>query len=183
MFAVLQEAAGGGGGAGGAGGAGGSAGGSDKLIGGIPMDMPPPKSWVSCDANSLAIPVDVPRKQPPHRCVCAFLRDALGRLSSVYLVFTICHQSLAFTTSAAHLVLVSTHVVAAVQIAPIGASRRTWVNILQNKESIDYCTSEFHYLMNRSSRKSHRLHPDDRASGSTASTSSREDHSSADCSP
>ena len=30
-----------------------------------------------------------------------------------------------------------------------GASRKTWSNIYKNKENINYCTTEFHYLKNR----------------------------------
>mmetsp|Transcript_8184 Transcript_8184/g.12965 ORF Transcript_8184/g.12965 Transcript_8184/m.12965 type:complete len:82 (-) Transcript_8184:41-286(-) len=34
-------------------------------------------------------------------------------------------------------------------IPPLGASRKTWANVLKNKENIDYCTTTFHYLGNR----------------------------------
>jgi hypothetical protein len=34
-------------------------------------------------------------------------------------------------------------------VPPLGASARTWSNILKNKNNIDYCTSQFHYLSTR----------------------------------
>jgi len=34
-------------------------------------------------------------------------------------------------------------------VPPLGASARTWQNILKNKNNIDYCTSQFHYLSTR----------------------------------
>lgn len=34
-------------------------------------------------------------------------------------------------------------------VPPLGASARTWANILKNKNNIDYCTSQFHYLGTR----------------------------------
>ena len=45
-------------------------------------------------------------------------------------------------------------------VAPLGASARTWHNILQNKNNIDYCTSQFHYLKTRCAARcrSIRLH-------------------------
>ena len=45
-------------------------------------------------------------------------------------------------------------------VAPLGASARTWHNILKNKNNIDYCTSQFHYLKTRCAARcgSIRLH-------------------------
>jgi len=34
-------------------------------------------------------------------------------------------------------------------VPPMGASARTWSNILKNKNNIDYCVSQFHYLGTR----------------------------------
>jgi len=34
-------------------------------------------------------------------------------------------------------------------VPPMGASARTWVNIMKNKNNIDYCVNQFHYLSNR----------------------------------
>jgi hypothetical protein len=34
-------------------------------------------------------------------------------------------------------------------VAPLGASSRTWNNVMKNKDNIDYCTSQFHYLTTR----------------------------------
>eukprot|EP00281_Chroomonas_sp_CCMP1168_P021640 CAMPEP_0206234618 /NCGR_PEP_ID=MMETSP0047_2-20121206/12690_1 /ASSEMBLY_ACC=CAM_ASM_000192 /TAXON_ID=195065 /ORGANISM="Chroomonas mesostigmatica_cf, Strain CCMP1168" /LENGTH=81 /DNA_ID=CAMNT_0053658723 /DNA_START=37 /DNA_END=282 /DNA_ORIENTATION=+ len=32
---------------------------------------------------------------------------------------------------------------------PLGSSRNTWPNIVNNKRSIIFCTTQFHYLKNR----------------------------------
>ena len=32
---------------------------------------------------------------------------------------------------------------------PMGASAKTWHNIMSNKNNIDYCVTQFHYLGNR----------------------------------
>ena len=34
-------------------------------------------------------------------------------------------------------------------VPPLGASRRTWHNVMKNKANINYCVEQFHYLGNR----------------------------------
>jgi hypothetical protein len=34
-------------------------------------------------------------------------------------------------------------------LPPMGASRKTWGNVFKNKERMDFCSEQFHYLASR----------------------------------